>query len=80
MIFDHYLITRFNQAMSKSWNTPHSKLLDEVWLDRRRVLFEKYTKPSILSQTVRNFKYIMLFHPDTVVVSIIRNFSSQEPD
>ncbi len=45
----HYLITEWNVDM-----------LDLDWLKARRVLFEKYTLPSVLSQTNKDFTWILV--------------------
>ena len=65
-MFRHYIITRFN-LRAKEWQfTKNStKVLDENWLKNRFELFEKYCLPSLLSQTNKNFEWVIYFDTET---------------
>ena len=65
-MFKHYIITRFN-LRAKEWQfTKNStKVLDENWLENRFELFEKYCLPSLLSQTNKNFEWVIYFDTET---------------
>ena len=65
-MFRHYIITRFN-LRAKEWQfTKNStKVLDENWLENRFELFEKYCLPSLLSQTNKNFEWVIYFDTET---------------
>ena len=65
-MFKHYIITRFN-LRAKEWQfTKNStKVLDENWLKNRFELFEKYCLPSLLSQTNKNFEWVIYFDTET---------------
>lgn len=56
MKFKHYILTRWNLLDSKTdiYNNP---LIEnpERWMQHRMELFEKYTLPSLKSQTCQNF-------------------------
>ena len=59
---DHVLLTRFNLP-----SAGHESLVraQEDWLKRRVVLFERYCLPSVLSQTCRDFRWIIYFDPQS---------------
>ena len=65
-MFKNYIITRFN-LRAKEWQfTKNStKVLDENWLKNRFELFEKYCLPSLLSQTNKNFEWVIYFDTET---------------
>lgn len=59
---DHVLMTRFNVP------TPGREGLiraQDGWLKSRIELFEKYCNPSIQSQTLQNFHWLIYFDPDS---------------
>ena len=64
----HILITRFNVHVPEWRNVDKRgvKTLDAAWLEHRWELFEKYTVPSVLNQTV-DIEWVVLFAPGTVV-------------
>jgi hypothetical protein len=57
---DHVLLTRFNLP-----SVGHESLVraQENWLKSRVALFERYCLPSVLSQTCRDFRWIVYFDP-----------------
>ena len=58
MKFKHYIITRMNVGI---YDQPKSK----QWMEHRIELFEKYTLPSILRQTNKNFTWVLCFDERT---------------
>ncbi len=63
----HLIITRFNVNLSWAFRD------DGEWIKRRIVLFEKYCLPSVKSQTVQDFKWLVFFDknsPDYLVQAI----------
>lgn len=60
----HFILTRFNLRL---WSTDKNKRSTHTkeWMQQRLSLFETYTLPSVASQTVQNFKWIVLFSSDT---------------
>ena len=58
MKFKHYIITRMNVGI---YDQPKSK----EWMEHRIELFEKYTLPSILRQTNKNFTWVLCFDERT---------------
>lgn len=56
------LLTWFNRRFDSG---SFSKALDDDWLQYRLNLFKKYTYPSILYQTNKNFDWVLLCHEDT---------------
>lgn len=52
------VVTFFNRRLDDVFN----KALDESWLHARWDLFQKFTVPSLLKQTVQNFDWVLLFH------------------
>ncbi len=62
MLIQHALLTRFNLP------TPgHEGYIRAAphWLENRFELFERYCTPSVLSQTCKNFRWIIYFDPQT---------------
>ena len=60
----HFIITRFNLRGME--DTPSSaKMVDEAYLAHRLELFERYCLPSVRSQTVQEFKWLVLFADET---------------
>lgn len=60
----HFILTRFNLLL---WNKDKEghKVRTKKWLEHRFLLFEKYCLPSIVNQTCKNFKWIVLFDSST---------------
>ena len=56
----HFILTRFNLLL---WNKDKEghKVRTMKWLEHRFSLFEKYCLPSIVNQTCKDFKWIVLF-------------------
>lgn len=62
---DHFLLTRFNLKKSDWKKDKNSQeVLDEKWLKNRIELFTKYCLPSVLGQTLRDFKWLIFFQED----------------
>ena len=55
--FEHIVLTRFNVRLDDG----PSKGTDPDWLEKRFKLFETFCYPSLLSQTNKKFKWIVLF-------------------
>lgn len=64
MIFNHFIITRFNLRLW-SKDKHNAPVRTENWLSKRFELFENYCFPSIKAQTNQNFKWICLFDYET---------------
>lgn len=66
--FEHYLLTRFNIRIA-SMLTKQLDAIDisrnELYLKNRFRLFFTYTAPSVISQTNKNFEWIILFSDNT---------------
>lgn len=60
----HFILTRFNLLL---WNKDKDghKVRTMKWLEHRFSLFEKYCLPSIVNQTCKDFKWIVLFDSST---------------
>lgn len=60
----HFILSRFNLRL---WR--HDKngefVRTETWLEHRCALFEMYCLPSMVSQTCKDFKWIILFDDET---------------
>ncbi len=64
-MMDHFLLTRFNLKKTDWKKDKNSQeVLDNKWLKNRIELFSKYCLPSVLKQTVRNFKWLIFFQKD----------------
>jgi hypothetical protein len=65
-MYKHYLFTRWNLLMEGQsvYNNPKVPDPDE-WMEHRMKLFEKYTFPSVLNQTCRNFQWLLSFAKET---------------
>ena len=67
----HFIITRINVVQDclahKGRTTRRMKLLqhNEAYLDHRIQMFNRFTIPSVQSQTDKNFEWLILIHPDT---------------
>lgn len=67
------VLTRFNLAIKFNYSRSDTEIpvwsdkpwLDEEYLEKRFRIFEKYTFPSLLGQTDKNFEWIVMFHKDT---------------
>ena len=60
-----FLLTRFNLRLWWKEDKRHQAIQTEEWLERRFELFERYTWPSVRSQTCQQFKWICLFDEQT---------------
>ena len=63
-MIQHFILSRFNLCL---WNRDKSgsPVRTQIWLEHRFSLFEKYCLPSILGQTCKDFKWIVLFDSQT---------------
>ncbi len=67
----HLLLTRFNITLGPEWqcNNPIVKNVDVRadidYLERRFDIFERFTFPSVSTQTIKDFTWLVLFHEDT---------------
>ena len=57
-MFKHYILTKFNVGI---YNRKHA----DEWMAHRVDLFEKYTYPSVMNQTVKDFTWLVLFDKRT---------------
>lgn len=67
-MFKHYLITRFNVVLNNPlFESDRSgrSVQTESWLEERFDLFERYTLPSVMNQSCRDFEWIVLFNSAT---------------
>lgn len=64
MKFKHFLLTRFNQLDEKNdiYNTNENP---QDWMRHRINLFERYTLPSIMKQTCKDFTWLLAFSRKT---------------
>lgn len=70
MEYKHFVITRFNLTIrfgnyKKDSEYLKNSNLDINYLKERFKIFEKYTFPSMQSQTCQNFHWVILFHKHT---------------
>ena len=61
-----YILTRFNLRLWQTDKNNHNTQTDE-WLEQRLLLFEQFTLPSVLNQTDKDFKWIVLFSSNTPI-------------
>ena len=63
-MIQHFILTRFNLRL---WNRDKSgsSVRTRGWLDHRFSIFEKYCLASIIGQTCKDFKWIVLFDSKT---------------
>jgi hypothetical protein len=54
--FDHVLLTRFSAVMA-----PEAEPAGEEWLRYRLAFFDQVTYASVVSQTTRDFQWLVLF-------------------
>lgn len=67
------VLTRFNLAIKFKYSRNDTEIpvwseapwLEEEYLRKRFVIFERYTLPSLMKQTDNDFEWIILFHKDT---------------
>lgn len=59
MSVEHYIFTRFNLGYRETADDP------DEWLERRVELFETYTLPSMLRQTVSTWTWLLAFDEST---------------
>ena len=61
-----YILTRFNLTL---WQTDKNSNNTQTaeWLEQRFRLFEQFTLPSVLNQTDKKFKWIVLFSSETPI-------------
>lgn len=59
-------LTRFNLEIPSFYEGGEKICLNEDYLQNRFEIFEKYTLPSIISQTKTDFSWIVMFHEDTL--------------
>lgn len=59
MNFKHLILTRFNTGFDGPFSC------SPEWLDHRFGLFERFCLPSVLSQTRRDFDWLIFAHPET---------------
>ncbi|MBK4348510.1 glycosyltransferase [Lacisediminihabitans changchengi] len=76
MDIDHVILTRFNLP------TPGPESMvraQDGWLRTRVVLFEKYCVPSVLSQSTRDFTWIIYFDPESPdwLKEIVERYSAE---
>ena len=77
--FSHFLITRFNLNMV-GWLPDKDKA--RKWMEERIQIFMQFTYPSICAQTCKNFKWLILFDPETkdnpAYAAFLKTISDQE--
>ena len=61
---EHYILTRFNLCLWTKDKKSNETRTDK-WLKQRFELFERYCLPSIIHQTSKSFKWIVLFDATT---------------
>ncbi len=77
---EHYLITKYNLGI---WQRGSA----EIWMNHRKKLFEDWTYPSVMAQTSKNFKWIVMidentpekWYKDYDFTPLLMNFSSYNP-
>lgn len=65
MKYAHFLITRFNLPLAWTKDKNNVSTLTEEWLEHRYELFMRYCLPSVVSQTSKDFIWVLLFHDKT---------------
>jgi len=60
--FTHIVLTRFNAQFGASWT---ELALNSEWLEHRFNLFERFCYPSLRSQTIENFIWLVFFSDKT---------------
>lgn len=76
--FKHYILTRFNLGIY-SFESPYLKVIEtpEGWMRHRMQLFEQTALPSVMSQTCREFRWLIAFDPLTPE-AVIRRYAKIE--
>ncbi|HLA55281.1 MAG TPA: glycosyltransferase, partial [Flavobacterium sp.] len=66
MMFQHYLITRFNLRNPK-WDVTKNNetLLTDEWMEHRMGLFGNFCFPSVAAQTNKDFTWLIYFDNTT---------------
>lgn len=63
-MYQHFILTRFNLRLwSKDKHNQQTRTNE--WLEKRFRLFETFCLPSVLNQSIHNFKWIVLFDVET---------------
>lgn len=81
MMYNHFIITRFNLRKSEWTIDKNSEvILEDQWLLERNELFKNYCLPSILNQTSKKFKWLIFFQKGTEadvssIISILEAYS-----
>jgi len=66
LLFNHYLITRFNLRWEKWDAKKKDKNIDpSKWLEHRIELFTNFCLPSVVAQVNKNFKWLIFFDIST---------------
>ena len=65
MIFEHFIITRFNLPIYNRTKAGSVSSIDIEYLRQRFDIFERYCMPSIQQQSCQNFKWLVLFDENT---------------
>ncbi|HEX8393468.1 MAG TPA: glycosyltransferase [Longimicrobium sp.] len=77
---EHVVITRFNVRMASVVNDKNGqRVLTAEWLDHRIELFEGFCLPSLRSQTLRDFRWILLVDEGTPARILERLRSHEGP-
>ena len=63
--FKHFIVTRFNLPGRWSFDKNKNRVLDNLWLEHRFKIFEKYCLSSIKKQTTQNFSWLVYFDTAT---------------
>ena len=58
----HFIITRFNL---RTLDPSSARMIDEAYLAQRLELFERFCLPTVRSQTMQDFRWLVLFADDT---------------
>lgn len=68
-MFQHFLITRFNLKNPK-WDVTknNEELLNDAWMQDRMKLFSNFCFPSVVSQTNKNFTWLLYFDSSTKAI------------
>lgn len=59
------VLIRFNICAPREWKRAVDSHLNEAWLEERLELFREYCLPSLLSQSFKNFRIILLIDQNT---------------
>jgi hypothetical protein len=66
MLYEHFLVTRFN-LRAGNWKTTRTgiNVLTDSWLKNRFRIFEEYCLPCVAGQTNQNFRWLLFFDSGT---------------